>query len=133
GLPSRIYGCSLPEPLSPRTFTSGFHPKPHFLALSLPGSLGHPRNRRDLAGRRDPDARTQTRIRAPNPGIPARYEVPGPRRLRRSWRPAGKLCGVSVRVRGRGGDQVVEELQAHIPPGLYGPLDGTRAEDVSSV
>ncbi|GFY92514.1 brassinosteroid-responsive RING-H2 [Actinidia rufa] len=70
------------------------------------------------------------RVGGPDPGVPAGGEVRGSG-LRRRWR--RELRGVPIRVRGRGGDPVVDQLQAYFPPELCGPLDGPRSEHVSAL
>ncbi|GFZ06823.1 brassinosteroid-responsive RING-H2 [Actinidia rufa] len=101
--------------------------------LPLRGLLRFPRTRNLVPGKpgqpRKPDL-----VGRPDPGAPAGDECSRRWSLAAAAAAGGReLCRVPLRVRGRGGDPVADELQDTLPPELRGSLDGPRSEHVSAL
>lgn len=137
GLSSGLPRAFPPKVLPPHPLPSCFPQNPNLVLSHPPRPPRSPRIRGRFARPRPPPPPPpprrppRPRLRRPDPRTPSRREAPPPGRGGGGG--GGELRRVPVRLRWRGGDQVVAELQAHLPPGMRGPLDGSRSGDVSAL
>lgn len=127
GFPSGLLGASLPEASLPSPLPLGLPPEAHQHPPPLHGPPRFPRARHCLARSPHPNAGIRIRLRHAYPGNPPRSEVPRP-----PW-PTRNLRRLSHGVREKRWDQTASQLSTHIPPRMFGPLDGVRSENVPSL